>query len=468
MVADWAADELGLILDRWQRRILVRALAVDDAGRLVHRVYVASTGRQNGKTALVRSLLGFMLTSPDIPPWQLALGVAHDREQARIPYNALLADLEPMARRRGRHLALGGLRLTRYLGIRSAAGGGPVREYRVASREARHNVRSLSIDLAVLDEVRTQRDEDTWAALLPTTTARPQPLIVAISTAGDDRSVVLRRLWEHGRRVIAGAPADGFGMTWYAPPDDADPEDPAALELANPAIADGRLSIESILADRAVMTPETYRMEHANLWARGTDEWLPWGIWERQRIDQPPDPGRRVVLGVDVTPGWRHATISVAIELGAGRSWAGIAAYLEAPDGGSVAPTQLTAQLEQLHGSWSPAGVAYSGTAAAAPYVGAWAEARDVITWPLHGGQLRSASELLRAELVGGRLGVSRDELLDIQRLHARPSGDIASGSWYLSHRHSAGEVDAIRAVAWAAWAAISPEVPITAPQVFM
>ena len=50
----------------------------------------------------------------------------------------------------------------------------------------------------------------------------------------------------------------------------------------------------------------------------------------------------------------------------------------------------------------------------------------------------------------------------------ARPSGTIEDGDWYISVRDSMGEVDAIRALAWAAWAAIAPPEIETAPQVFV
>ena len=71
LVVRFARDELHIELDRWQRRALYRALACDAAGRLVHREYLISTGRQSGKTALVRALIGWALTTDIGPAWQL-------------------------------------------------------------------------------------------------------------------------------------------------------------------------------------------------------------------------------------------------------------------------------------------------------------------------------------------------------------------------------------------------------------
>jgi phage terminase large subunit-like protein len=221
-VTAYARTELGIALDRWQQKAINRALAVDAQGRNVHRLYLISTARQQGKTALVRALIGYALTGQS-PPWGFILGLAHDRTQARIPYEAVMADLSPIAGRVGPY-GRGGLAITRYLGIRSAMFGRH-REYHVASREAANAIRGYTTDLSVFDEVRTQRDFTVWAALEPTVTqaaVKGHGLIVAISTAGDRRSAhlapgVARHRGRadhirHDRGVLAPAPARGVPL----------------------------------------------------------------------------------------------------------------------------------------------------------------------------------------------------------------------------------------------------------------
>lgn len=469
-VALYAQRVLGVTLDRWQRRALNRALVYGTDGRLLHRLYLISTARQNGKTALVRGLIGWALTAPHGPEWARALGLAHDRKQARIPYEAVMADLAPLARRYG-PASRGGLSVTRYLGIRSAMYGRP-REYHVGSREARDAIRGETTDLGVFDEVRTQRDWATWAALEPTTTARPEPLVAAISSSGDDRSVLLREWWERGRRIIDGAePMRDFGMTWYAAPDDAPPDSARAILAANPAVAEGRIpiaAIESAIASSGGAESAMWRSERLNLWADAVDEWLPPGVWPRQAGELPGDVGR-VILGVEAVPSWRRATITVAVPTPDG-AYVAVAGELDASrtEGSSIAPAALVALLGDVAATWRPAGVAFSVAAAAAPHVEAWAQANDVPTVKLGARELRAASELFRSELIGGRLTHPDDPLLALQVRQARPSHPIESGSWYLSIRESTGEIDAIRAAAWAAWAAIAPQETELPVQVFV
>lgn len=463
---DWGARELGLSYDRWQRRAINRALAVDQAGRLVHRVYLVSTARQQGKTTIVRTIIGWALTGRRIPDWRTIAGLAHDRKQADIPYRAVLADLAPMARRVG-PLGRGGLALTRYLGIRSAMYG-RVREYHTWSREARNGLRGETTDLDVFDEVRTQLDYETWAALEPTTTARPEPLILCLSTAGDERSVLLRDLFDRGRRIIDGAePAGGFGMTWYAAEDDLAPDDRRAWLQANPALAEGRLDDRYMLESYLNLSPAAFRMERLNLWAEGGDEWLPPGLW-LSRVDAQPAAGFRIVLGVEAVPSWRRCTVTVAITTDAG-CWVGVAGELDASRtaAATIPPEDLGKLLDQLLAAWRPVALAYSGSAAAAPFAEAAAARARVPAVALGPRQLRAASQLLRSELIGGRLGHEDDALLAAQVRVARPSSAVEGGEWYLSIRDSLGEVDAIRAAAWASWAALRPAEVALIPQVF-
>ena len=412
----------------------------------MHREYLASSARQQGKTAIVRSLLGWALTTDLGPAWSLLFGIAHNRAQARIPYDAVRADLEPLARRLGPE-ARGGLAVTRYLGIRSAVAGWR-REYHVTSREARDALRGYSIDLAVFDEVRTQHDDETYAALKPTTAARLEPLIFETSTAGDDRSIVLRALWERGRRIIEGAePAEGFGMTWYAADDDDAPDDPRAWAKSSPALAEGRFPEAAIRDELRALTPSTFRRERLNLWADAADEWLPPGVWARQ-TGRAPEGSARLVLGVEAEPGWTHATIAVAIVPPSddAPTFVGIAAELVAPAGSTVAGDELLAALERIRAELSPALVVWSRAAAVAKHLEAWAAEHDVPTLALAPGDLRSASELFRAELVGRRVTHADDPLLAVQARRARPSGPLEGGSWYFSVRESRGTIDALRA----------------------
>ena len=199
--SEYLRDDTGrpLTLDPWQRRALNRALACDADGVLAHRLYLLSTGRQNGKTVVIRPLASWGLT--DSPLWRTIRGRAYDRQQARLVYDAVYADATrpraPLAKR---------LWATRMRGIRGPGG----RDYRVASKDAGNALRGHTVDLALWDEVLTQRDETVWATLLPAMSATRHPFAFGASTAGTERSILLRAWYERGVRICRGLDSPGY------------------------------------------------------------------------------------------------------------------------------------------------------------------------------------------------------------------------------------------------------------------
>ena len=258
-------------------------------------------------------------------------------------------------------------------------------------------------------------------------------------------------------------------MTWYAADDDDDPNDPAAWMKANPSLAEGRLSIEAIRSGVAAATgPSMVRTKRLNLFSDAQDEWLPPGLWAARTGPQPANlDGTRIVLGVDAVPSWRRATVSVGIMHDSG-TWAGIAGELDVATGGTVEPADVQRMVERLCQKWNPAMVACSASHPIAPYVQSAGLATSTPVVAMSPRQIRAASQLLRAELIGQRLSHSADLLLQQQVRHARPSAPIEGDDWYISVRESLGEVDAIRSLAWAAWVAIAPPDDTDVAQVFV
>ncbi len=454
LVADYMRQELRIVPDRWQELALNRALAYGADLKLVHRVYLVSLGRQNGKTTLVRGLVGTALTARQWPDWRTIVGLAHDRKQARVPYEAVYSDLEAMAKRVGRSR----LALTMYLGLRSRLHGRHV-DYNTFSREAADAIRTFSVDLGLFDEIRTQRTHQTWNALEPTTRARPDPLIFGISTAGDDRSVLLREWWERGLRIIEGGePAAGFGMTWYAAPDELAADDPRAIRAANPAVAEGRVPLAPVAASIRSLTTTGYLQETLNLWSEGSDEWLPPGTWRRAGAPQPPTAGK-LVLAVEAAPTWRRVSVMVAYVTDAG-VWIGLADEIDSArtSRATVSPKDLVELVDRAAKRYHATELAFSGQAAVAPHLRSWCEASKVRPIELGMKQIRAASTLFRSELIAGRLTVQEHPLLAQQARVARPTGSLDSQDWYFGVTDAMGEIDALRAGVYAAWAAIAPE----------
>jgi len=454
-VSRWAERELGVRMMGWQDDALEHALACDRRGRLVHSHYLLSTGRQNGKTTIVRALVGWALTAAPLD-WQRVLGLAYDRAQARVLYDAVHADLGAPA------MLWAISRATRYRGILSRLG----RRYDTASKDAGLGARGLSNDLALFDEVMTQRTTAVWEALLPTLSARRDALVVGLSTAGDARSVLLREWWERGVRIVERREAaGGFGMSWWAAPDDAPPASLEAILPANPAYG-VTLRPAAVQAERLSMSPSAWKRERLNLWVELADDWLPPDAWPgaAMRRTMGSAPGT-AVLAVDVAPAWKRATIAVVAPMGDGTWHAAVARDLRPMEGGIVAPVDLERAMVELTAEWDPALWAWDQHAAAGVQVERIVTERDWQGRPYAGRLVVGAHETFYSELVAGRLTHEPDGLLDAAIRNAR-STPTADGGWRLSRRDSVGPIDPILAVIYAAAAAIAPDMEAP-PQVF-
>jgi hypothetical protein len=107
-----------------------------------------------------------------------------------------------------------------------------------AATASRKGARSLSVDIAMLDELREHTTSDAWNAIVPTTTVRKYSQVVCTSNAGDLRSVVLRSLRDGAlRRVTTGETLETqTGFFEWSVPQEEDPRDPDFWYMANPAM----------------------------------------------------------------------------------------------------------------------------------------------------------------------------------------------------------------------------------------
>lgn len=147
------------------------------------------------------------------------------------------------------------------------------REWRAAV-STRRGGRSLSVDLALLDELREHQHWEAWNAIVPTTTARPRSLVVCTSNAGDATSVVLRSLRDGAiQKIVTKQTADTkTGLFEWSAPDDVDPLDQQYWPMANPAM--GYLFEADSMVGRAEAMFDNmagFKTEHLCQWVDALD-----------------------------------------------------------------------------------------------------------------------------------------------------------------------------------------------------
>lgn len=133
------------------------------------------------------------------------------------------------------------------------------RRYWRAVTATRKGGRSLTVDIAMLDELREHVTTEAWDAIAPTTTTRKFSQIVCTSNAGDKRSIVLRNLRDPAmRRITTQETANTkTGLFEWSVPMDVDPSDDQYWYMANPAL--GNLPGFKLDALRAMFEAQQYR-----------------------------------------------------------------------------------------------------------------------------------------------------------------------------------------------------------------
>ncbi len=277
----------------WQQLLLKHLLAQRPDGRLRHRQALIGLARKNGKSSLSAGIaLDWLMFGA---PGSEIYSCAGDRDQARIVFGTTrrMVELEPTL----------GERLKLYRDAIENPELGSV--YKVLSAEA-YSKEGLNPNLVLFDEVHVQPNRELWDVMSLAAGARPEPLMVGITTAGSrydtsGQDSLAFQLYEYGQRIVSDEVDDpSFFFCWWEPRDpDADHRDPKTWRQANPGFGD-LVSVEDF-ATTVLRTPEAeFRAKRCNQFTVGLQAWLPFGAWAWcLDPDGGIEPGAEVVLGFD-------------------------------------------------------------------------------------------------------------------------------------------------------------------------
>lgn len=292
--------------DPWQKELLRRVTELLPDGELRWRSCLISCPRQVGKTEVISAIgLWALLRKPN----QFNIGIASQADQARILYDRLqrIIAANPVLKSMM-------TKLTDTRGIRTTE----ATRYEIRAAKA-STLQGIPISIGIVDEVHLV-DDAAWSALVAGQGARPDSMLVGITTAGDENSELLARLYENANKAIDGD-LDRFGAwIWEAsearvPKDD--DELMALLIEANPALQDGRIDPRLVLADaRSLPDADIIRYRLNRFIDSGSNTFIPFWMWQKNErgIDEV-FPDGQVVFGIDRTPGWEYATVAAAVKV---------------------------------------------------------------------------------------------------------------------------------------------------------
>lgn len=137
----------------------------------------------------------------------------------------------------------------------------------------------LNAHAIVFDELHTQKDSELWRVMSSSMGARRQPLLVAITTAGNRRESICYQIWQYAQQVRDGLIVDPTFLPriYCADPED-DWTDPKVWAKANPGLGISvkleELAAACAQAQRMNTEEMSFRQLRLNQWTNSATAWL--------------------------------------------------------------------------------------------------------------------------------------------------------------------------------------------------
>ena len=268
------------LLEEWQRKI-VRDLFgwLREDGTRRYRVAYIEVPRKNGKSTFAAGIaLALLLADKEQRPQ--VYSCAGDRDQARIVFNAARAMLE-----RAHDVLKSKVELRQYQ-VRARANGG---WYEACSADD-YRGHGLNPHGIIFDELHVQPNRLLWDAMLSGRGARRQPLVVAITTAGHDRSSICWEMHQRAAAAIADPDSDPtFYGCIYGAGDKDDWTSEEVWRKANPnlgvSVSLEFLREECTAARNNPAHENVFRNLYLNQWTEQAVRWIPMEHWDACQSD---------------------------------------------------------------------------------------------------------------------------------------------------------------------------------------
>lgn len=283
----------------YQTQLILRPLFgwVDQAGvRRFRKAYI-EIPKKNGKTSLIAGLALYMLLADGELGAEVYVAAA-DREQARILFSAARAmvDTSPALQKRLQVFQ-------NYIERKDDKSA----FFRVLSAEAATK-HGPNIHCLIIDELHAQPDRELFEALTRGVVARRQPLILLITTAGDDDESICAEEYTYAKGVLSGTIQDVHHLpVIFEAAADEDWTSPQTWARVNPGLG-ATIQQDALegFAREAMHEPRKqndFLRYHLNRWVNQATAWIPVDWWDACDAPMPSDAELRecpCAIGIDM------------------------------------------------------------------------------------------------------------------------------------------------------------------------
>lgn len=270
-------------LVQWQRDLITDLFALEAGVRRYRRAYI-QMARKNGKTFLLACVAVYEAVFGEIGGE--CYFVAGDRQQASRAFGEIRKIVEADPELRGL--------FTFYKHSAEIASKGTI--LRVLSADAGLQL-GLEPSFVVFDEVAVQPNDRLWNAMSLGSGTRSQPMIVGISTPGWEKDSLAFRLYQHGKKILAGEIDDPtfFFRCWEPSDPEADHTDPKVWAEANPSLG-AFLHAEDFASAVGSTDENEFRRFRLGQWTSTHSVAFPSGAWGGAEAERDIPFGAEVVV----------------------------------------------------------------------------------------------------------------------------------------------------------------------------
>lgn len=264
----------------WQANDVIRPLfgSLRGDGRRQYRTAYVEVPRKAGKTQIAAAVALKLLLADGEAEGEVYTA-ASDRDQASLVFNAAaqMVRTSPKLNRICRIVDH-----TKRIVVTGGPYIGSVLRAIPADAAGAHGFNASGV---VADELHTWPNRELWDVLSTSMGARTQPLMMAITTAGFDRTSLCWELHEHARQIRDGVLEDpSFLAALYGADDGDDWLDPKVWRKAHPSLGETVqeewLASEALRAQQMPGYQNAFRRLYLNQWTSGEARWLEMALWD--------------------------------------------------------------------------------------------------------------------------------------------------------------------------------------------
>ena len=273
----WAGHRFAL--RPWQEAIvreLFGRMRADDPTRRAYRTCYIEVPRKNGKSELAAAFALYGLIGQELQGAEV-YSAAADRDQASLVFNVAAQMVRNDGTLSRRLKILDSQK--RIVDLKTGS------FYRAISAEA-YSKHGFNASMVIYDELHAAPNRELWDVLATSQGARHEPLMIAITTAGFDRTSICWEQHDYAQKILDGTIEDpSFYPVIYAAALEDDWADEAVWRKANPALADFRdLEDMRTHAKRAKEIPSyqnTFRRLYLNQWTEQNERYIDMDAWRK-------------------------------------------------------------------------------------------------------------------------------------------------------------------------------------------